>query len=277
MPGRGAQAMVDDRLVVVGSDRLLAELGADAASLAQVESIAAGHAAHGRSMVSVGIAEGGSVRVAGVIAVADRVRPAAKDILGSLRQTGVRHMVMLTGDRDVVAQSIAAEVGIDAVRAELLPQDKTAAIEDLRQTWGSIAMIGDGVNDAPALAAADVGIAMGIAGADAALESADLALMNDDLGALERLFDLSRRTLSVIKQNVALSLVTKALALVLGAFGFVTLWIAVLLDVGTSLLVTLNGLRLAQDVPVAIREQAIATVDTCDCCGDHDHDHAHAA
>jgi Cd2+/Zn2+-exporting ATPase len=282
--GRGAGATIGDHRILVGSNRLMAESGADADSLAKIDSVAAEHAAHGRSTVAVAEVTGASLRVLGVIAIADRVRPGAAAMLDSLRQTGIGRLVMLTGDRDIVAQSIGRETGVDEIHADLLPQDKTAAIASVRAKWGPVAMIGDGINDAPALAAADVGIAMGIAGADAALESADLALMNDDLGALERLFVLSQRTLAIIRQNVVLSMVTKVLALVLGAFGFVTLWVAVLLDVGTSLLVTLNGMRLAKDVPVGIREQAIATHEAescsygeaCGCGADHDHAHGHA-
>jgi len=189
------------------------------------------------------------------IAVADRIRPGAREAVAALRREGVERVVMLTGDRREVAERIAAELGVDEVRAELLPDDKSTVIADLRARYGSVAMVGDGVNDAPALATADVGVAMGVAGSDVALESADLALMKDDLSALARLFDLSKRTLAIIRQNVTLSLVTKLAALLLAVFGIVNLWIAVLADVGTSIVVTLNGLRLAraaQETPARI-------------------------
>jgi len=275
--GQGAAATIGDRRILVGSDRLLRESGANADAMAAIDAVAVEHAAHGRSTVVVAEQLDGAVQVLGVIAIADRVRPGAAEVLESLRRSGVKRLVMLTGDRDIVAQSIGRETGVDEIHADLLPQDKTAAIAAVQEKWGRVAMIGDGVNDAPALAAADAGIAMGIAGADAALESADLALMNDDLGALERLLQLSQQTLSVIRQNVVLSMVTKALALVLGAFGFVTLWVAVLIDVGTSLLVTMNGMRLAKDMPQAIREQAMAAHEdeACGCGGDHEHHHDH--
>jgi Cd2+/Zn2+-exporting ATPase len=181
-------------------------------------------------------------------------------------------MVMLTGDRQAVATSIGESAGVDEVRAELLPEDKLAAIAELRARYGHVAMIGDGVNDAPALAAADVSVAMGMAGSDVALESADLALMQDDLGALHRLHELSRRTRDVIRQNVVLSLVTKVLALGLGALGFVSLWVAVLVDVGTSLIVIFNSLRLTRDVEA----RSLAVVEECACGEDHGHSHSHA-
>jgi Cd2+/Zn2+-exporting ATPase len=275
--GMGVSAVVGARRIHVGSDRLLRQLAVPAHQLAEVEGIAAQHAASGRSVVSiVEMHASGTARVLGVIAIADRVRPGAREILAGLKQSGVRDTVMLTGDRQVVANSIASDLGVDQVRADLLPEDKIAAIEELRRNRGLVAMIGDGVNDAPALAAADIGIAMGISGSDIALESADLALMQDDLGALQRLHDLSMRTREVIRQNIVLSLVTKVLALGLGALGFVSLWIAVLVDVGTSLIVTFNGLRLSRDIENRTHAQSLP-IAACSCDEDHDHNHAHSA
>jgi Cd2+/Zn2+-exporting ATPase len=159
----------------------------------------------------------------------------------------VKQVAIVTGDTRRTADAIAAAVGADEVMAELLPAEKAAAMSELRQRFGPVAMVGDGVNDAPAFATADIGIAMGVAGTDVALETADLALMRDDLNGVAYALDLSRRTLRIIKQNITLSLVVKVLALVLAIFGVVNLWIAVAADMGTSLLVTLNGLRLAVD------------------------------
>lgn len=252
LPGRGARATVDGAQVFVGSERLMAETGIDSDSAAWLAERRATLAAEGESVLAVATADGDLL---GAIAVADRIRPGAREALAALRAEGADRLVMLTGDRREVAERIAAELGIDEVRAELLPDDKSTVIADLRERYGSVAMVGDGINDAPALATADVGIAMGVAGSDVALESADLALMKDDLTALSRLFDLSKSTLAIIRQNVTLSLVTKLAALLLGVFGFVNLWIAVLADVGTSIVVTLNGLRLAraaQEPPVPI-------------------------
>lgn len=247
LPGRGARANVGDDDIVIGSDRLMRETGLDEAAIAWITDRAAMFAESGQSVLSVarGSADG-AAELLGVIPVADRARPGVRASLDALRRQGVEHIVVLTGDREEVARTIAAEVGADDVRANLLPDEKSTVIEELRAQYGSVAMVGDGVNDAPALATANVGIAMGVAGSDVAIESADLALMKDDLSALSRLFALSHRTVAIIRQNVALSLVTKALALLLGTLGFVNLWIAVLADMGTSIVVTLNGLRLAR-------------------------------
>jgi Cd2+/Zn2+-exporting ATPase len=275
LAGRGAEAKVGQRDIVVGNDRLLRELGATVEQLAAVDAAAAGHARAGRSVVTVAERVSPGLILIGAIAVADRIRPEAQAALADLKHSGIGHTVMLTGDRQAVASSIGEHARVDEVRAELLPEDKLEAIADLRRRFGQVAMIGDGVNDAPALAAADVGVAMGMAGSDVALESADLALMQDDLGALRRLHDLSRRTRQVIRQNVALSLVTKLLALGFGALGFVSLWIAVLVDVGTSLIVTFNSLRLTRDVRSRIATGA-AAAEECACCDDHAHSHTHA-
>jgi Cd2+/Zn2+-exporting ATPase len=162
-----------------------------------------------------------------------------------MREAGIVHVAVLTGDTRAVGEAIAQAAGADSVLAELLPAEKAAAVRELRERFGPVAMVGDGVNDAPALAVADVGIAMGAAGTDVALETADIALMGDDLNGVADALDLSRRTSGVIRQNIALSLATKGIALVLAAFGIVNLWIAVAADMGTSLAVTANGMRLA--------------------------------
>ncbi|MCB0616986.1 MAG: HAD-IC family P-type ATPase, partial [Phaeodactylibacter sp.] len=179
----------------------------------------------------------------GLIGVSDRPRPEAQVAIAEVRRAGIGRIVMLTGDHRVAAHAIGNQIGVDDVRAGLLPQDKAAAITGLR-AGGPVAMVGDGINDAPALALADVGIAMGRGATDVALETADIALMREDLGAVAEAIALSRRTLEIIRQNVTVSFLIKALALGLGVAGYVSLWIAVAADVGASLLVTLNGLRL---------------------------------
>ena len=151
---------------------------------------------------------------------------------------------MLTGDNERTARVVASEVGIDEVRANLLPEDKVAAIEELVDTHPTVAMIGDGVNDAPAMARAHYGIAMGAVGSDAAIETADIALMTDDIGRIPWLIGHSRRTISIIRQNIGLSLATKALFVGLTAFGMASMWGAIAADVGVSLLVVANALRL---------------------------------
>ena len=177
----------------------------------------------------------------GAIALADGLRLEATEALRQLKQVGVKRLVMLTGDRSVVAKQIATQVGIKDYRAELLPLDKLQEIQQLRRS-GVVGMVGDGINDAPALAAASVSFAVG--GIDIALETADVVLVGSDLRKLAYAVNLSRRTVSIIQQNVVFSLVTKGLFLLLGTFGVVGLALAVLADTGTSLLVTANGMRL---------------------------------
>jgi Zn2+/Cd2+-exporting ATPase len=185
-------------------------------------------------------------RLLGLIAVADEVRPEAREALAALRRLGIEKMVMLTGDNERVARAVAARVGVDEVRAGLLPAEKVRAVEALRAERGSVAMVGDGVNDAPALAAATVGIAMGAAGTDQALEVADVALMADDLSKLAVAIDLGRAARGTIRNNVVFSLGIKLVFLLLALPGLATLWMAVFADEGASLLVTANGLRLAR-------------------------------
>jgi Cd2+/Zn2+-exporting ATPase len=237
LPGLGAQAEVDGQIIYVGNARLANERGI---SLNDATDALQELQARGNTAVLVGSQEG----VLGVIALADRPRPGAKAAIEKLRRAGISRVTMLTGDNPRTAQAIAQEVGVDDFQAELLPAEKVAAVRCLAQQHGSVAMVGDGVNDAPALAAADVGIAMGVAGTDAALEVADIALMSDDLSRLSYAVLLSRETLRVIKTNIAVSLAAKAVALALASVGALPLWGAILADMGVSLLVTLNGMRL---------------------------------
>ena len=183
----------------------------------------------------------------GVIGVEDETREAAKGAVKLLRQHGIEHVVLLTGDNDAAAKTLADAVGLDDYRASLLPEGKVAAVEELRRRYGALAMVGDGVNDAPALAAADVGIAMGVAGTDAALETADVALMADELLKIPYAVRLSRATTRNIRVNIAFSLVLKAAFLVLAVAGAATLWAAVVADMGASLIVIGNALRLLRE------------------------------
>jgi Cd2+/Zn2+-exporting ATPase len=248
-PGKGASARVGGRETLVGSFRLARELQL-AGSEERPSPLAremARLAEAGSTTLFVAAADDveDSFRPLGVIAVADRLRPHAADAVRRMREAGITHVAVLTGDTRATGAAIARAVGADSVLAELLPEEKAAVVRDLRERYGPVVMVGDGVNDAPALATADVGIAMGAAGTDVALETADIALMGDDLNGVAEALELSRRTSGVIRQNIGLSLVTKLAALVLAAFGFVNLWIAVAADMGTSLAVTLNGMRLA--------------------------------
>lgn len=182
----------------------------------------------------------------GTIALMDTVRPTAAAAIGALRADGMEHVAMLTGDHAAAANGIAVQTGVTDVRAGLLPQDKIAAVEELRAAYGPVAMVGDGINDAPALARADVGIALGTAhtGTAQALETADVSIMSDDLGRLPFLFALARAALRTIQTNIAVSIGIKLVFILLVVSGMGTMWMAVLADVGTSLLVTLYGMRL---------------------------------
>jgi Cd2+/Zn2+-exporting ATPase len=243
IPGKGARAEIDGWTVLAGSPRLF---GAAAAPYrAEIEASERA----GQTVVLVGT----ETALAGMIALADPVRPASRQTVAALHALGLR-CAMLTGDNAATARRIAEAVGVDDVRAELLPEDKVAAVRAL-QADGPVAMIGDGINDAPALATAEVGIAMGAGGADVALEAADVALIGDDLAQLPAAVRLARRTMAIIRQNIAAALVVKAAFLLLTILGVTNLWLAVLADTGMSLLVTGNSLRLlrhaARSVPAA--------------------------
>ena len=162
----------------------------------------------------------------------------------SLRKFGIRHSILLSGDNRAIAAEVGSHLGFDETKAELLPDQKLIAIRDLQRDYSSVAMVGDGVNDAPALAAANAGIAMGGIGSDTALETSDIVLMSDNIASIPHALHLSKESLRIIKQNIALALGTKLLFLGLGAWGLTSLWLAILADDGATLLVVLNGLRL---------------------------------
>jgi Cd2+/Zn2+-exporting ATPase len=235
LPGKGIQANFGEPLYFVGNRRLFVDQGILLSS--QEESLLSKIENLGQTPVLVGTNQG----LLGIIALADGIRLEATETIRQLKHAGLKRLVMLTGDRTTVAQEIAQQVGITEYQAELLPEDKLQAIQHLRQI-GITGMVGDGINDAPALAAADISFAVG--GIDIALETADVVLVGSDLRKLAYAVDLSRRTVSVIQQNVIFSLVTKGLFLLLATFGVVGLAVAVLADTGTSLLVTANGMRL---------------------------------
>lgn len=235
--GKGATARFNGQRYWLGSHRYLEERGQETEEdHRRLEALSQG----GRTVVVIG----NESHVCGLIALADAVRPGAKQTLQALRDAGLKHIVMLTGDNRETAQAIAAETGVDEVHAELLPADKVTAVEELVAKYGSVAMVGDGVNDAPALGRASVGIAMGAAGSDAAIETADIALMSDDLSKLPWLVQHSRRTLAIIRQNIVSSLSVKAVFVILTFAGYASLWAAIAADMGVSLLVVFNALRL---------------------------------
>lgn len=235
--GRGVTAAIDGKRYWLGSHRYLEELKQETPELhEQIEALSSA----GRTVVVMGTDD----HVCGFITLADAVRPESAAAIRELHALGVEHVVMLTGDNKPTAERVAREVGIDEVRAELLPADKVAAVEDLVRRFTFVAMIGDGVNDAPAMGRATIGMAMGAVGSDAAIEAADVALMSDDLSRLPWLIKHSRRTMGIIRQNVVLSLGVKAVFVVLTFGGFASLWSAIAADMGVSLLVIANALRL---------------------------------
>jgi len=237
LAGRGTEGSVGGRQILLGNHRLFEER--QLCSPPMHERVAAMNAS-GRTAVLVAH----DSQPIGIIAVADRSRETSQAAIAMLRRQGIASIAMLTGDGRGTAAAIAAELGVDEVRAELLPEDKVAAIAELKAKYGAVAMVGDGVNDAPALALADVGIAMGAAGSDAALETADVALMSDDLLRIPYTFRLSGATVRNIKANLAISVVMKAAFVVAAVAGAATLWMAVLADTGASVIVIANALRL---------------------------------
>ena len=237
--GKGISAVINGNRYYVGSPGLFKEKMSVFLS-DEVNSQISGLQAEGKTVMI--LASDDAVML--LIAVSDRVRESAGLAIERLHRAGIEKTVMLTGDNTRTAEAVAKQVGVTDVRAELLPEEKLNFIKDLRKDYEHVAMIGDGVNDAPALAAASVGVAMGGAGTDTALETADIALMADDLDKLPYTIKLSRKALKIIKQNITFSLAIKALALVLVIPGWLTLWIAIFADMGATLIVTLNSMRL---------------------------------
>jgi Zn2+/Cd2+-exporting ATPase len=237
--GKGIKGTIDSEIFYVGSLSLFEEVmpkGIPAEIYEKVKSLQNA----GKTVMIAGTSE----KILALIGVADEVRENCKEVVQQLHALGIHKTIMLTGDNKGTAQAIGRQVDVSEIHAELLPQDKLAFIKKLRNSYDKVAMVGDGVNDAPALAAATVGIAMGGAGTDTALETADVVLMGDDLSKLPFTVKLSRKALAVIKQNITFSIGIKLLALLLVIPGWLTLWIAIFADMGATLLVTLNSLRL---------------------------------
>lgn len=241
LPGKGAEGEVEGDQYWIGSHRLLEEMGAETPAIHErIESMEDA----GCSIVALGQAD----HICGLLSVSDELRPESPALVQALRDLGVAEVAMLTGDNHQTAAAVAAATGITRVEAELLPEDKLRTIQELVANSGSVAMIGDGVNDAPAMAAASLGIAMGSVGTAVAVETADIALMSDDLQKVPWLIAHAKRTLRIIHQNVVFSLGLKALFILLNLAGRATLWMAIAADMGASLLVIFNGLRLLGEV-----------------------------
>ncbi|MTI18345.1 cation-translocating P-type ATPase [Rhodobacteraceae bacterium RKSG542] len=240
LAGRGLSGDYNGQSYWLGSRRFLNEKQID---IGAADEQAKAFEAQGKTVVAVGSAD----HVCGLIALSDSLRETSEALVRELHEAGVEKLIMLTGDNKATAERVAKAVGIDEVRAELLPEDKVHAVEKLSERYATVAMIGDGVNDAPAMARANFGIAMGAIGSDAAIETADIALMKDDLSKLPWLIHHSRRTLSTIHQNIIFAFVVKGTLIVLTAMGLSSLWAAILGDVGATLVVVANALRLLKD------------------------------
>lgn len=235
--GKGIQGNIEGITYLVGSPKLFESILTDNSKIIE-------NYQRLQQQGKTAMLLGTDKQILAVIAVADELRESSKAVIEKLHDLGIEHTIMLTGDNATTAQSIGKQTGVTEIKGDLMPQDKLDYIKSLKETYGKVAMVGDGINDAPALAASTVGIAMGGAGTDTALETADVALMGDDLQKLPFIVKLSRQTLRIIKQNITFSLGIKLLALLLVVPGWLTLWIAILADMGATILVTLNGLRL---------------------------------
>ncbi len=231
IPGHGVSALVDGKRVLAGSEKLMKRENIDFQPCNQVGTV-------------VHVAREG--RYLGCAVIADQIKPTAPGAIAALKSRGIR-TVMLTGDSEAVGQAVAARLGLDEVHAQLLPADKVSRLEDLlarKSEKGVLAYVGDGVNDAPVLSRADVGIAMGAMGSDAAIEAADVVLMDDDPAKLVRAMDVARKCLGIVRQNIVFALGVKGLCLILGAFGMASMWEAVFADVGVAVIAILNATRM---------------------------------
>jgi Cd2+/Zn2+-exporting ATPase len=238
LTGRGLRSIVDGQTVLIGNLKLMTESNVSVSDegRAHIERLQG----EGKTIMLVAV----NGALTGVIAVADTLRAEAPSTMAALKRMGVSETIMLTGDNARVAAAIARQVGLTDFRADLMPEDKVTAIRDLRAEFGEVAMVGDGVNDAPALANATVGIAMGGAGTDVALETADVALMGDDLSKLPFAVGLGRATRAIIQQNLIVSLGVIALLVIASLTGWASIGVAIIFHEGSTIVVVLNALRL---------------------------------
>ena len=239
---------MEGQRLILGNHRLIEERGLCTPA---IEAQLKAQEAQGRTVTLLANAS----EVLAIFAVADTIKDSSRDAIAQMHALGVAS-VMLTGDNKSTAETIASQAGIDKAQGNLLPEDKLAAIEQMQAQYGPTAMTGDGINDAPALARANIGIAMGAAGTDTAMEAADIVIMNDDLRRIPEVIRLSRRTRSILLQNIALALGIKAVFLVLAVLGNASMWMAVFADMGASLLVVGNGLRLLRGARAGATQQS---------------------
>ena len=236
LAGRGVEAQLDGQPLILGNHRLIEERGLCSPA---IEALLQAQESQGRTVTLLA----SQSEVLAIFAVADTIKDSSREAIAQLHALGIAS-VMLTGDNQATAETIAKQAGIDQAHGNLLPEDKLSAIEQMQAQYGATAMTGDGINDAPALARADIGLAMGAAGTDTAMEAADIVIMNDDLRRIPEVIQLSRRTRGILLQNIVLALGIKTVFLVLAVFGNASMWMAVFADMGASLLVVGNGLRL---------------------------------
>ncbi|MBQ1260707.1 MAG: cadmium-translocating P-type ATPase [Clostridia bacterium] len=228
LSGRGVIAQIGDSSIAVGNKALLLDEGIEVTLTVKAKTLL--YVARDKELL-------------GVIGFADKIKPEAKEAIGSLKRLGVKHTLMLTGDLEDGAVGVANEIGIDELHASLMPADKYAIVEKCIKDGSKLAYVGDGINDSPTIARADVGIAMGKGGADISIEAADLVIMNDNLNSLPKAVKIARKTLAIAKENIIFSLSVKALVLILGALGYAQMWLAVFADVGVAMLAILNAMR----------------------------------
>ena len=229
--GHGIMAKVDGKNVAIGNEKMMKKVGVEAHTCN-----------HTGTIIHIAI----DGEYCGHIVISDELKPTSKEAMAELKHAGVEKTVMLTGDAEAVAKKVAAEVGLTDYRAELLPADKVTAVEELlAECKGGkrLAFVGDGINDAPVLSRADIGIAMGALGSDAAIEAADIVLMDDDPLKIAKAIKISRKCLGIVKQNIIFALGVKILCLILAAFGIANMWVAIIADVGVMILAVLNAIR----------------------------------
>ena len=226
--GRGIEAVIDGKHIFAGNERLMNEIGVTPAAVTEVGTVI--HMASDQDYL-------------GYLVIADTPKPDAAEAIRSLKADGIEKTVMLTGDKTAVAQAVAGELGLDEYRAELLPADKVSAVEEMLKTGSPLVFVGDGINDAPVLTRADVGVAMGALGSDAAIESADVVLMDDKPSKLPLAIAIARRTVRIVRENITFALAVKIGILVLTAFGLTNVWIAMFGDVGVLVIAILNAIR----------------------------------
>jgi len=248
LAGRGVEARLEGQPLILGNHRLIEERGLCTPAIeVQLKT----QEAQGRTVTLLA----NTSEVLAIFAVADTIKDSSREAITQMHALGVAS-VMLTGDNKSTAEAIASQAGIDKAQGNLLPEDKLAAIEQMQAQYGPTAMTGDGINDAPALARANIGIAMGAAGTDIAMEAADIVIMNDDLRRIPEVIRLSKRTRSILFQNIALALGIKTVFLVLAVLGNASMWMAVFADMGASLLVVGNGLRLLRGARAVATHQS---------------------